>query len=251
MPSGNLHGPMVLNEITIKTTAGAVTMLNEAVLIVNKDSGASTAVTLPANPSRGRLVRIKDGKGDAATNNITITPAAGNVDGAANYVIAENYGSVEIMYNGTQWNVVAASEASMSVAAATITTLTSTTVNATTVNGTTVNGTTLVGGVRHGTPATLAAAGSAQGNAAAITARVTFVTGADNAKGVILPTGTAGDEYFVYSTVAANGLLVYPASGQDINDGSGNAAVTIEGKTMAQFINLDGTTWAAQFTANS
>jgi len=37
----------------------------------------------------------------------------------------------------------------------------------------------------------------------------------------------------------------------DINDGTGDAAVTIEGKTLAIFECVDGTTWAAIYTANS
>jgi len=44
---------------------------------------------------------------------------------------------------------------------------------------------------------------------------------------------------------------VYPHSGGDINDGTGDAAVTIEGKTLAIFECVDGTTWAAIYTANS
>lgn len=99
--------------------------------------------------------------------------------------------------------------------------------------------------------ATVAAAGSAQGDAAALTAGVNVVTGADATKGVILPAAVAGLTIEVYNAVAANGLKVYPATGDDINDGSANAAVTIEGKTLARFVALDTSTWAAQFTADT
>lgn len=99
--------------------------------------------------------------------------------------------------------------------------------------------------------ATLAAAGSEQGDAAAITKQVTYVTASDGAKGVVLPAATAGAIYFVYNTVATSGLLIYPASGDDINDGSANAAVTIEGKTMAVFVGMDTATWGAIFTADT
>ena len=103
-----------------------------------------------------------------------------------------------------------------------------------------------------GPATTLAAAGSAIGNAAAIASRFTVVTGADNAKGVILPsTASPGDEYVIYSSVASNGLLVYPHSTGDINDGSGNASVAMEGKSVGRFIMLDGTTWVGMFTANT
>jgi hypothetical protein len=56
---------------------------------------------------------IKDGKGDAATNNITVTPAAGTIDGSSTAVINTNYGSMQLIYNGTQWNIIAESGASI------------------------------------------------------------------------------------------------------------------------------------------
>jgi hypothetical protein len=127
-------------------------------------------------------------------------------------------------------------------------------------NGVVIDGTTVKdGGVTTsstgllalGSVATLAAAGSAQGDAAAITKQVTFVTASDGTKGVVLPAVTAGAIYIVYDTVATNGVKVYPASGDDINDGSADAAVHIEGKTMAIFVGLDTSTWAAMYTANS
>ncbi len=102
-----------------------------------------------------------------------------------------------------------------------------------------------------GNVGTVAAAGSDQAGAGAITAQITYVTAADGTKGVRLPAVTAGAIYIVYSTVATNGLKVYPASGDDINDGTGDASITIEGKTMAIFIGMDTSTWGAIFTANT
>ena len=55
----------------------------------------------------------------------------------------------------------------------------------------------------------------------------------------------------VYNLVATNGLKVYPASGDDINDGTSDAAITIEGKTMAVFIAIDSTTWISMYTVNT
>lgn len=99
--------------------------------------------------------------------------------------------------------------------------------------------------------ATLAAAGSAQGDAAAIVNQITYVSGADGTVGVRLPAATAGRVHFIYNLHATNGLKVYPASGDDINDGSADAAVTIEGKTLMLAVALDTATWGAIFTANS
>jgi hypothetical protein len=73
-------------------------------LIVCNISGAST-VNLEASPMLGSSHIIKDNSGTAATNNITITPNSGNIDGGSSYVINANYGAVEVIYNGTQWNI--------------------------------------------------------------------------------------------------------------------------------------------------
>lgn len=92
--------------LRVVTAAGAITgVVTDGVVVVNKGSGAATAVTMPASPFTNEEFIVKDGKGDAATNNITITPAAGTIDGGANTVIATAYGCAGFKYNGTQWNL--------------------------------------------------------------------------------------------------------------------------------------------------
>ena len=93
---------------SVHTSTGNYTIGNvETILVINKTVAATTTVTLPSSPLTGRLVFVKDGKGDAATNNITVQAASGNVDGSATQLIAVNYGSLLLIYNGTQWNIVA------------------------------------------------------------------------------------------------------------------------------------------------
>ncbi len=105
MPDWSTQGAPLAN-VRVITASGAVTVAkSDYVVVVNKASGAATTVNLPASPATGRLFYIKDGKGDAGTNNITITPASGNIDGSATDVINTNYGGALIVYNGTQWNV--------------------------------------------------------------------------------------------------------------------------------------------------
>lgn len=73
---------------------------------------------------------------------------------------------------------------------------------------------------------TLAAAGSAQGDAGTITGQLVFVTGADATKGVILPTVTNGKFIIVVNT--ANAVLkIYPASGEKIQGGTANANISL------------------------
>jgi hypothetical protein len=68
-------------------------------------TSAPRTINLIASPDTGRTYRIKDYVGSASTNNITITPAAGTIDGAASYVIASNYGAIDVIYNGTSWGI--------------------------------------------------------------------------------------------------------------------------------------------------
>ena len=73
---------------------------------------------------------------------------------------------------------------------------------------------------------TLAAAGSAQGDAGKITGQLVFVTDADTTKGVILPTVTNGKFIIVVNT--ANAVLkIYPASGEKIQGGTANANISL------------------------
>lgn len=103
-----LNGRLAWTNVTIKTSAGDVTMVNEGVVVVKKTVGAATQVTLPPSPGSGGqypAVLVIDGTGDAATNNITVVASSGNINGAASHVISENYGSVLYFYNGTEWQV--------------------------------------------------------------------------------------------------------------------------------------------------
>lgn len=72
--------------------------------IILASSSAAHGITLISSPKTGQFYSIKDATGTAATHNITITPASGNIDGAATYIISTNYGSVDLVYSGTQWN---------------------------------------------------------------------------------------------------------------------------------------------------
>lgn len=95
-------------------------------------------------------------------------------------------------------------------------------------------------------PASVAAAGSTQGDATAIAATVgfAFCTGADATKGVKLPDAVAGKAIIVKNSDAANAILkVYPATGDAINALAANASLNMAAKTSALLVCLDATTW--------
>jgi hypothetical protein len=102
---------MVLDNTVIQSAAGNHVMIASTCLVVNKTVGQATAVTLPPL-TFGRIAIVKDGKGDAQTNNITIqaAEAGGTIDGATSYVINENYGAVLLVHNGTEWSVLSVND---------------------------------------------------------------------------------------------------------------------------------------------
>jgi hypothetical protein len=76
---------------------------NDYFLKVNR-SGAVT-ITLPSSPTTGDTYVIKDQSGAAGTNNITVTPASGTIDGASNFVLNQNYEAIIVVYTGSEWSI--------------------------------------------------------------------------------------------------------------------------------------------------
>lgn len=74
--------------------------LATVLVVVNKSVGSATTLPLP-NGVVNQAFTVKDGKGDAAANPITITAA--NIDGNTSIVIASNGGWLTLVWTGTQW----------------------------------------------------------------------------------------------------------------------------------------------------
>jgi hypothetical protein len=74
--------------------------------LIKVDTSSARTITPLASPTTGQRHIIKDSVGSAAANNITITPSGKNIDGAASSTININYGSVTIIYDGSQWLIV-------------------------------------------------------------------------------------------------------------------------------------------------
>lgn len=120
--SGTLPNPTVVQASGVFTTkasrvrktrtvtaAGVVTVspTTDDIVVINKTVPAATAVSLPATPTTGLEFTIKDGAGNAAAFPITVTPAAGTIDGAATAFINSDYAGVTFNYDGAQWGAVA------------------------------------------------------------------------------------------------------------------------------------------------
>jgi hypothetical protein len=88
------------------SSAASVTLspTTDYYLSLDPTSNAIT-VNLPTSPTTGLTYLIKDSTGQAGTHNITVTPAAGNIDGSATFVMNINFQSVGVTYTGTQWSL--------------------------------------------------------------------------------------------------------------------------------------------------
>jgi hypothetical protein len=92
---------------------------------------------------------------------------------------------------------------------------------------------------------TVAATGSAQNNAAALTAITNLITMTGNNQGVILP---AGRNVFDQCNVANNttvNVCVYPPVGGKLNNEATNAPCIMAANTVITFFCIDGTNWLA------
>jgi hypothetical protein len=112
--SGNVFTSGSGNTITITTTGDTyrkVTSSSSNVLttdfIIGVNFSGGVTLTMPNSALViGQQWRIKDESGNAAANNITLNGNGVNIDGMSTYVINNNYGSVDIYYNGTQFYLV-------------------------------------------------------------------------------------------------------------------------------------------------
>lgn len=89
---------------------------------------------------------------------------------------------------------------------------------------------------------TVAAAGSVQGDATQLIEGFNLVTAADATKGVLLPAATPGAEVIVKNGAAAV-LKIWPASGDQVNAVSVDAAFSIAASTSVLLIAYNTTTW--------
>lgn len=89
---------------TVLVTSGNYQVVNGVGFVeVKKTVGAATTITLPPSPVDNAVVTVKDGKGDAGTNAITIT--GGTIDGLLSTIIRQAFGAVSLRWDGTQWRL--------------------------------------------------------------------------------------------------------------------------------------------------
>jgi len=101
-------GGRVKNVTTVNAATYDLLITDEILHVTYTGTGAVTSLTLPtAQVIAGRTIVIKDAGGNSATNNITIdTEGSETIDGAATFVIEEDYSSVSLYCDGSDWYVI-------------------------------------------------------------------------------------------------------------------------------------------------
>lgn len=99
--------------IAVKTTTPVtVSATSDCTIVTDLTVPGAVAVNLPAGVTKQFFI-VLDGKGDAATNNITVTGNGGQqINGAANLVIDKNRACVVLQFDGTMWRVLASFQVS-------------------------------------------------------------------------------------------------------------------------------------------
>ena len=99
------NGPDILGVRIAVATPITVVAATDEVISVEVPGPVAVAVNLPAGVT-GQVFYIKDGLGLAApATPITITPAAGTIDGAATATINAPFGSLTLVYSGVEWKI--------------------------------------------------------------------------------------------------------------------------------------------------
>lgn len=85
---------------TTVSISSDVSLTANTINLVN--TSAARILTLPSALNNLRLY-IKDITGSSETNNITINPLSGTIDGASSLIINSNYGSAHLVSDGVNW----------------------------------------------------------------------------------------------------------------------------------------------------
>jgi hypothetical protein len=101
--TATITNTLYANTFNVKTlsTGTSYQILSTDYILVITNS-AITTVTLPSSPATGMVCIIKDGTGNAATSNITIS--GGTIDSGSSLVMNQPWQSVMLVFNGTKWN---------------------------------------------------------------------------------------------------------------------------------------------------
>jgi hypothetical protein len=91
---------------TVADANKTVAASDELIAYTSLTAGRAVTLPAPAAGNAGRVVEVLDESGAAATHNLTVSAASGNINGSSTNVISANYGFRRYRSNGTAWFVV-------------------------------------------------------------------------------------------------------------------------------------------------
>lgn len=95
---------LVTNAVT--KTGNYTTLATDQYVLVDSTGGAVTITLSSANATQYQIYHVTDWKGQSATNNITLTPSSGTINGAASKIINSAFGSIDVLFDGTNWLII-------------------------------------------------------------------------------------------------------------------------------------------------
>jgi hypothetical protein len=100
-------GASVLTITSVNHAASPYTVLAADEFLAVQSSGGAITIKLPNAPTTGRVIYIKDSNGAANANPISVTTVGGTVtiDGSTTYTINTNYGSISVLFDGSNYEV--------------------------------------------------------------------------------------------------------------------------------------------------
>lgn len=102
-------GNLSLSKVSYTIAGGSTATITQDVSFVGVSSTGSGVAKIKLSPGQavGQIIYIKDEAGNAVNVNIQIDPSPAKIDGATTKTINRNYGFFQLIWSGTEWNVIA------------------------------------------------------------------------------------------------------------------------------------------------
>jgi hypothetical protein len=98
----------VTGRVAVATTTPWAVLTIDGMVLVNLTVAGASHIDLPAVPTNNLVIMIKDAKGDAAVNNITIHGNGKTIDSNPSVLVTANYDYIKVLYNSSlgEWSVI-------------------------------------------------------------------------------------------------------------------------------------------------
>jgi len=109
-----ITGNLIHSVDNVEVLPGRIVKLNPAKSITNisiKSGTGIVSVILPTNPEQGQICYVKDFSGKAATNNMVLRGETTRIliDGSTSKTISTSYGSITLVWSGSEWSTLSTS----------------------------------------------------------------------------------------------------------------------------------------------